>query len=46
MKGILWNVRGLEKKGRQQRISDLCRQYQLSFIGVQETKNKISAKVT
>jgi hypothetical protein len=26
MKEIFWNVRGLGKKGRQQRISDLCRQ--------------------
>lgn len=38
MKGIFWNIRGTGKKGRSQRIMELCKDNQVDFIGIQETK--------
>lgn len=38
MIGALWNVRGLNKEGRLQCITDFVRDNKLDFVGFQETK--------
>ena len=40
MRGVFWNIRGLGKEGRLQRLHDLCHQFSLDFVGIQETKKQ------
>lgn len=40
MLGALWNVRGLNKEGRLQCITDFVNENKLDFVGFQETKKK------
>lgn len=40
MIGGLWNVRGLNKKGRLQCITDFIKEHRLDFVGFQETKKQ------
>lgn len=42
MIGAFWNVRGLNKEGRLQCITDFVNDNSLDFVGLQETKkNKV-----
>jgi exonuclease III len=41
MRGVVWNIRGLNKTGRINCLADLISKYNLDFIGVQETKKAI-----
>jgi exonuclease III len=38
MIGAFWNIRGLNKPGRLQCISDFINEHRLDFVGIQETK--------
>jgi hypothetical protein len=38
MKGIFWNIRGLNKPGRQLSLEQIIRDNHVDFIGIQETK--------
>ena len=40
MIGALWNIRGLNKEGRLQCITDFVKENHLDFVGFQETKKK------
>jgi exonuclease III len=40
MKGVFWNVRGLNKPGRNLSLGQLIRENPLDFVGVQETKKE------
>jgi len=40
MRGVFWNIRGTNKKGRNTRIMDICKEHNLDFIGIQETKSE------
>ena len=40
MIGALWNIRGLNKEGRLQCITDFVKENQLDFVGFQETKKE------
>jgi exonuclease III len=40
MKGIFWNIRGMGKKSRKQCIIDVVKEYDIDFIGIQETKTR------
>lgn len=40
MNGLIWNCRGIEKKGLSPFISNMINEFQLDFIGVQETMKK------
>jgi mRNA deadenylase 3'-5' endonuclease subunit Ccr4 len=41
MIGIIWNYRGVSKRGMGMKIKDLLSEYSADFIGLQETmKNK------
>jgi exonuclease III len=40
MKGIFWNIRGLNMPGRKLSLEYLIRDYRVDFIGVQETKKE------
>jgi exonuclease III len=43
MRGILWNIRGLNHPGRKVSLESIIRENRLDFVGVQETtKRKIS----
>jgi exonuclease III len=42
MKGIFWNIRGLNKASRGKCLADVIKVNKLDFIGVQETKKKRS----
>jgi hypothetical protein len=45
MIGILWNCRGVAKKGRGNCIKDLLKDFKADFIGLQETmKQKFTEK--
>jgi exonuclease III len=39
MIGATWNVRGLNKRGKLQCITDFVVENKLDFVGFQETKN-------
>jgi hypothetical protein len=41
MIGVFWDIRGLNKTGRLQCISDFIKEHRLDFVGVQETKKTI-----
>jgi hypothetical protein len=41
MIGGFWNIRGLNKTDRVSCVADLIKQYNLDFIGIQETKEVI-----
>jgi exonuclease III len=38
MKGIFWNIRGLNMPGRKLSLEALIRDHRVDFVGVQETK--------
>jgi exonuclease III len=38
MRGVVWNIRGLNKIGRINCLTNLISKYNLDFIGVQETR--------
>jgi exonuclease III len=38
MRGVFWNIRGLNKAGRINCLFDFIRNNNLDFIGIQETK--------
>lgn len=38
MKGIFWNIRGLNRPGRNLSLGQLIRDTHVDFVGVQETK--------
>jgi exonuclease III len=40
MKGIIWNIRGLNQPGRKLCLEQLIRDHRLDFVGVQETKKE------
>lgn len=40
MKGIIWNCRGVSKKGMSAFLKDLIWDYSADFVGIQEIKNK------
>lgn len=40
MNDIIWNCRGIEKKGLSSFIKDMIHDYQLDFLGIQETMKK------
>jgi len=40
MIGAFWNVRGLNKEGRLQSVTDFVNENKLEFVGFQETKKK------
>jgi exonuclease III len=42
MIGAVWNIRGLNKTGRISCVVDLISKYKLDFVGIQETKKKLS----
>jgi hypothetical protein len=44
MIGILWNCRGVAKKGRGNCIKNLLKDFKADFIGLQETMKKSSLK--
>jgi exonuclease III len=41
MKGLLWNIRGLNQPGRKLSLEQMIRENRLDFVGIQETKWKI-----
>jgi exonuclease III len=41
MKGILWNIRGLNMPGRKLSLEHIIRDHKLDFVGVQETKKEV-----
>jgi exonuclease III len=40
MKGIIWNIRGLNQPGSKLCLEQLIRDHRLDFVGVQETKKE------
>jgi len=40
MIGLIWNCRGLCKKGMSTMIKDLLSEYEVDFVGLQETMKK------
>lgn len=38
MKGIVWNVRGLNKPGKTKCLNEVIRKYKPDFVGFSETK--------
>jgi exonuclease III len=40
MKGIFWNIRGLNQPGRNLSLGSLIRENNLDFVGIQETKKE------
>jgi hypothetical protein len=40
MKGLLWNIRGLNQPGRKLSLEHSIRDNRLDFIGIQETKKE------
>lgn len=40
MIGAFWNVRGLNKEGRLQCLTDFVNDNKLDFVGIQETKKE------
>ena len=40
MRGLIWNYRGVGKKGMATRLSDMISDHSLDFLGLQETMNK------
>jgi len=40
MIGAFWNIRGLNKEGRLQCITDFVKDNHLDFVGLQETKKE------
>lgn len=40
MIGAFWNVRGLNKDGRMNKIAEFIKKHQLDFVGFQETKKE------
>ena len=40
MIGLIWNCRGVSKKGMSRWMMELLRDYQVDFAGVQETIKK------
>jgi exonuclease III len=40
MKGVMWNIRGLNQPGRSLSLGQLIREKHLDFVGVQETKKR------
>uniref|UniRef100_A0A453GN59 Endonuclease/exonuclease/phosphatase domain-containing protein n=1 Tax=Aegilops tauschii subsp. strangulata TaxID=200361 RepID=A0A453GN59_AEGTS len=40
MRGLIWNYRGVGKKGMATCLSDLISDYSLDFLGLQETMKK------
>jgi hypothetical protein len=38
MKGLLWNIRGLNQPGRRLSLEHIIRDNRLDFVGIQETK--------
>jgi exonuclease III len=40
MIGLIWNCRGVAKKGMATKVKDLCIEYKTDFIGLQETMRK------
>jgi exonuclease III len=40
MIGLIWNCRGVAKKGMATKVKDLCIEYKIDFIGLQETMRK------
>jgi hypothetical protein len=41
MKGVFWNIRGLNKSSRLQTVADLISLNRLDFLGLQETKKEV-----
>jgi exonuclease III len=41
MIGAFWNIRGLNKEGRLQCITDFVKDHRLDFVGFQETKKEL-----
>jgi exonuclease III len=41
IKGVFWNIRGLNKSGRLQIIADLISLNKFDFLGLQETKKEV-----
>ena len=41
MIGALWNIRGLNKEGQLQCITDFVKENRLDFVGFQETKKRV-----
>jgi exonuclease III len=40
MKGLIWNVRGLNQPGRSLNLGHLIRNTHVDFVGIQETKRE------
>lgn len=40
MKGIIWNVRGLNRPGKTTCLNDVMRRYSPDFVGFSETKKE------
>jgi hypothetical protein len=46
MKGLFWNIRVLNKPGRNLALGQVIRENQLDFVGVQETKKEVFCLAT
>jgi hypothetical protein len=46
MRGYFWNIRDLNHPSRKSSLESLIRNNSLDFVGVVETKNKLSSKVS
>jgi exonuclease III len=40
MKGLIWNIRGLNQPGRKIGLEQAIREHHIDFVGVQETKKE------